>query len=125
MEKNRWLWDQGQIDDDEKEETVLMQKAVASVVTSDEFQGLLKKIVKVALDERTQEENQRALALEIARGDKYNQTAEISEKSEQVLHYLRHTWTRTACGLDRDEASSTMLESWVTCKKCKAELKPN
>ena len=68
MEKNRWLWDQGQIDDDEKEETVLMQKAVASVVTSDEFQGLMKKVVKVALDERTQEENQRALAWEIARG---------------------------------------------------------
>lgn len=127
MEKNRWLWGQGQIDDDESQltlmkqavrevldeaapgqlgagvgttvvninaevdpdsfkdmvkeasreheeetledynegETALMQKAVTSIVTSDEFQDLMKKVVKVALYEREQEANLRALRREL------------------------------------------------------------
>ena len=46
-----------------KEEKALMQVAVASILTSEEFQGLFKKLVKDAIEEKDAVERQRAAEL--------------------------------------------------------------
>lgn len=137
-------YDEETLEDYNEEETALMQKAVTSIVTSDEFQGLMKRVVKVALDEREQEAHQRALRWQIAWSDRYlnmptkvlhdpGDPIEGSDHNAQKIgielkgpdsyvHFRRLYRADTACLLDANKFNTTQLKSRVTCQDCKDEL---
>lgn len=140
-------YDEETLEDYNEEETALMQKAVTSIVTSDEFQGLMKKVVKVALDEREQEAHRRALEWQIAWSDRYlnmptkvlHDPGDVIEGSDHnaqkigielkgpdsYIHFRRLYKADTACYLDANKFNTTQLKSRVTCQDCKDELNNN
>lgn len=84
--------DEEQLDGYEKNETALIQKAVTSVLVSDQFQDLFKKLVKVAIDE-----------------------GRVAET--KLVHQRKLYSTDGICGATSGEFSP--LTRQVTCQTCK------
>ena len=142
-----------EIDEDWKEtELSITQKGVAGVVTSDEYQELIKKLINVALDERDEKHRQERLAYEQAMErffDPFNLLVPISKQrlriadlgdpiegsdhkpvdpivqvpANTVVHFRKLYRQETACFLDSSGLASTQLRSRVTCEECKSEMK--
>lgn len=87
------------LEDYEEHETALMQKAVTSIVTSDEFQELIKKLVKVSIEE-------------------------ISDQTPLVHHRRLYT-ARTSCGLPGGSLKTEFRPSKANCVDCDAALNKN
>lgn len=134
--------DEDTIGDYQENETKLMQKAIASILASEQFELLFKKLVKEALvesgieqdknqerwtrrqihavlDEREEAERQRQL--------KYNrifyeQTLEPFIQAP-TTHYRLAFHNALHCGADWADNVSTSNTAEITCKRCKASAK--
>lgn len=113
----------------EENETALMQKAVASIVTSDEFQALIKKLVKEGIEEDRQVEYRRkieerflgsAWTFPTGRISFGNVDPIITLPQKTVKHYRKLYQTTTACAARMlDDVETTHRRDKVTCQACK------
>jgi len=92
------------------------QKAISSVIASDQFQDLIKKLVKVALDERDRDINRSAIEWNLAWYDR----ALPPVIQLPVVHHRKLYTQKLWCG--RDIREDTLYTTWsrdVTCQECK------
>lgn len=127
--------DEETIDDYNEEETVLFQKAMTSLMTSDQAQDWFKKLVKVALDER--DGTNARLAVEFERSwlnhfeQDFHSSSPVSKGArtafetvsyagddiEDFVHRRKLYTTETACGLTTGRFS--MWSKDITCPDCR------
>lgn len=141
-------YDEETLEQYDEEETALMQKAVASVVASDQFQDLFKKLVKDAVEEKALEDHRRQMDLHYAwferrispisrvmsdpgdaiEGSDHNaqkigiELYDVNEPRQRkvlrVVHY-KPLYKSVACGKDATYQDTSWTKTKVTCMDCR------
>lgn len=135
------------LEDYEEHETALMQKAVTSIVTSDEFQALFKKLVKEAVEEKKLEDqrreidwnllwydsiftkprhhNEHKVSTELQYTGDVVEGSGISDQTPLLVHHRRLYTARTSCGLPGGSLKTDFRPSKANCVDCDAALNKN
>lgn len=124
-------FDEDTADDYDKNETGIMQRALASIVVSEQFEGVFKKLVKDALNEKKREDRQRewdwhlqwydqALTTPSTQLRNNHQVGVELQHPPEPIHYRRRYRSTAACGFE--SGSDTTVKQGVTCYDCRKQL---